>query len=332
MTDTERRDTQRNTALRRRRLLAAGLLAAGPAAGQTPWSPGRPVRIVVAYPPGGATDLLARWVARELSPRLGQPVVVENRPGANGIIGSRAVEQSAPDGLTLLFTTADTHSVNPYVYRRLSYRPETFVPVSSVARLIFSLVTRPGLAAADAPGLAELARRAPQPMTYASWGVASTSQVMMESFKGQTGIEMQHVPFQGASPAVAALLADQVDCMMLPVGVALSQGGRLKVLGIASGARFPAAPSVTTLTEQGIALAGDLWLALLAPPGTPDAIADRISQEVQGFVTAAAAAEFLTPNGMVADPMDRRRFITYLSEEDRVWKGRAERLGIRLDE
>jgi tripartite-type tricarboxylate transporter receptor subunit TctC len=322
-----------NATLRRRSLLSAALAAAaGPALAQANWAPNRPVRLVVAYPPGGATDLLARWVARELSPRLGQPVVVENRPGANGIIGSRAVEQSAPDGHTLLFTTADTHSVNPYVYRKLSYKPETFVPVSSVARLIFSLVTRPGLPVSDACGFAEMARRATQPMTYASWGVASTSQVMMESFKAETGIQLQHVPFQGASPAVAALLADQVDCMMLPIGVALSQGGRLKVLGIASGARFPAAPDVPTLTEQGIGLAGDLWLALLAPPGTPDAVADRIDREVQSFVTAPGAVEFLTPNGMIADPMERKRFITYLADEDRIWKSRVERLGVRLDE
>ncbi len=125
---------------------------------------------------------------------------------------------AAPDGRTLLFTTADTHSVNRYAYRNLPYRPETFVPVSAVARLIVSLVTRPGLPASGAPDLVELAQRAPQPMIYASWGVASTSQVMMESFKAETRIPLEHVPYQGAGPAVAALLADQVDSMMLPVG------------------------------------------------------------------------------------------------------------------
>ena len=321
--------------VRRRALLGAAFAGAGAgtaAAQGAAWSPTRPVRLIVPYPPGGATDLLARWVARELAPRLGQPVVVENRPGASGIIGSRAAAQSAPDGHTLLFTTADTHSVNRYVYRNLSYRPEAFVPVSAVARLIFSLVTRPGLPASGAPDLVELARRAPQPMTYASWGVASTSQVMMESFKAETRIAMEHVPYQGAGPAVAALLADQVDTMMLPVGVALSQGGRLKILGIASHARFPAAPDVPTLREQGIELAGDLWLALLAPPGTPEPVAERLAQEVGRFVSAPEAADFLTPNGLVADTADRARFIAYLEEDDRTWKARVERLGVRLEE
>ncbi|PZW50911.1 tripartite-type tricarboxylate transporter receptor subunit TctC [Humitalea rosea] len=320
--------------LGRRGVLSAALaVAAGEATAQAaPWSPSRPVRLVVAYPPGGQTDVLARWVARQLSDRLGQTVLVENRPGANGIIGSRFVASAPPDGLTLMLTTADTHSVNPYVYRNLSYKPETFVPVAAVARLIFSLVTRPGLAATSAQGFVALAKAAPQPLTFASWGVASTSQVMMESFKAETGLEMVHVPFQGAAPAVSAMLADQVDCMMLPVGVALSQGGRLKILGIASTARFSAAPNVPTLREQGINLAGDLWLGILAPPGTPDAIADRIAQEVGQVVAAPEAAGFFTPNGLVADTADRRRFIAYLVEEDAAWKQRAGRLGIRLDE
>jgi tripartite-type tricarboxylate transporter receptor subunit TctC len=178
----------------------------------------------------------------------------------------RSAAQAAPDGHTLLFTAADTHSVHRYVYRNLSYRPEIFVPVSAVARLIFSLVTRPGLPASGAPDSVEPARRAPQPLTNASWGVAGTSQVTMEGVKAGTRIALEHVPYQGAGPAVGALLAEQVDLIMLPVGVALSQGGRLKILGIASHARFPAAPDVPTLRERGIELASNLWLSLLARP------------------------------------------------------------------
>ena len=324
----------RNDLSRRGLLLAAPAIATlpGPAAAQA-WAPTRPVRLVVAYPPGGATDLVARWVARELSSRLGQPVVVENRPGANGILGSQAVQQAAPDGHTLIFTTADTHSVNPVVYRRLPYQPQSFVPVSAVARLIFSLVTRPGLGVQNAQGFVELARgRAGNPLTFASWGVASTSQVMMETLKFATRVEMQHVPFQGAAPAVQALLGDQVDAMMLPVAVAIGQGGRLPILGVATAQRFSAIPQVPTLTEQGIALAGDLWMAILAPPGTPLAVAERIAQETQAFVRAPEALAFLTPNGLIADTQDRARFVAYLQEDDAVWRGRVERLGIRLDD
>lgn len=321
-------------ATRRAALLAATGLPFAPRIGRTqPWAPTRPVRLVVAYPPGGATDLVARWVARELTPRLGQTVVVENRPGANGILGSQVVQQAAPDGHTLIFTTADTHSVNPVVYRRLPYQPQSFVPVSAVAKLIFSVVTRPGLGITDIPGFVALAKqRAANPLTFASWGVASTSQVMMETFKFQTQTEMQHVPFQGASPAVAALLADQVDSMMLPVAVALGQGGRLPILGVATAQRFPAIPQVPTLTEQGIPLTGDLWLSILGPPGLPAAIADRIAEETQAFVRAPEALTFLTQNGLIADIADRQRFIAYLQEEDAIWRERVARLNVRLDD
>ena len=323
------------TLARRRTVLAAtAAIATAPRLARAQaWAPTRPVRLVVAYPPGGATDLVARWVARELSPRLGQPVVVENRPGANGILGSQAVQQSAPDGHTFIFTTADTHSVNPVVYRRLPYQPQTFVPVSAVARLVFSVVTRPGLNVRTIPDFVALARsRADNPLTYASWGVASTSQVMMETFKHETQTAMQHVPFQGASPAVAALLGDQVDAMMLPVAVALGQGGRLPILGVATARRFPAIPEVPTLAEQGVDLSGDLWLSILAPPGTPDAIADRVSQETQAFVRAPEARDFMTQNGLIADVADRRQFIAYLQEEDAIWRARVARLNVRLDD
>ncbi|MBW6396867.1 tripartite tricarboxylate transporter substrate binding protein [Roseomonas sp. HJA6] len=324
-----------STLARRRTVLAAtAAIATAPRLARAQaWAPTRPVRLVVAYPPGGATDLVARWVARELSPRLGQPVVVENRPGANGILGSQAVQQSAPDGHTFIFTTADTHSVNPVVYRRLPYQPQTFVPVSAVARLVFSVVTRPGLGMRTIPDFVALARsRADNPLTYASWGVASTSQVMMETFKHETQTAMQHVPFQGASPAVAALLGDQVDAMMLPVAVALGQGGRLPILGVATARRFPAIPEVPTLAEQGVDLSGDLWLSILAPPGTPDAIADRVSQETQAFVRAPEARDFMTQNGLIADIADRRQFIAYLQEEDAIWRARVARLNVRLDD
>ena len=316
----------------RRAMLAAPVALATPAFAQG-WTPTRPIRMVVPYPPGGATDVLARWVAQNLTQRLGQTVVIENRPGANGIVASQYVQGQPGDGQTLIFTTADTHSLNPYVYRRLPYEPQRFVPVSAVAKLVFSLVVRPGLPPRNVQDFIALARsRAGNPLTYATWGVASSSQVMMETFKFETRTEMTHVPFQGAAPAVAALLADQVDAMMLPVGVALTQGGRLPILGVATAQRFPGAPNVPTLTEQGVALASDLWLGILASPGTPSDIADRIARETNAFVSAPGGAEFLVPNGFIPDTADRRRFIAYLQEEDALWRVRAERLGVRLDD
>jgi tripartite-type tricarboxylate transporter receptor subunit TctC len=317
-------------------LLGAPLVMLGATAMGTPrtagWSPTRVVRFVIAFPPGGSSDIAARWLARQLAPRLGHPVVVENRPGANGILGSQHVANSPPDGHTMILTTADTHSVNPFVYRRLPYRPQEFLPVAPVARLVFALTARRGLGAHDAQGLIDVARRAPAPLTFSSWGVASTSQVMMETFRAEHGLDMQHVPFQGSAAAIAALLSEQVDSMMAPVGLAIAQGGRLPVLGVATALRFSGAPEVATLAEQGFPLVGDLWVALLAPPGTPVAVAERMAFEVNAIISTAEAAAFLVKIGLVPDTQDRTRFLDYLLEEDAVWRARVERLGIRLDD
>lgn len=325
-------------AMPRRQLLGAGLAlaAAGPAAAQLDpgWKPSRPIRMVVGFPPGGATDVLARWVAQQLSPRLGQPVVIENRPGANASIGSAAVQNAAPDGTTLLFTTADTHSVNPVVYRSLPYQPERFVLVGGIARLLFALAVRPGLPATTLAEFVALAKAAPadKPLTFSSWGVGSTSQVMMETFAAETGLHLQHVPFQGAAPAVQALIANQVDAFMLPISVAMAQGNLIRTLGIVNPQRFAGAPTVPTFAEQHFGLAGDLWFGVLAPPGTPEPITDRIAAEMHAIANSAEATAFLTPNGFVADPANRAGFIAHVAADDIRWKERARRLGVVLDQ
>ncbi len=325
------------TPISRRGLLGAGLTLplASPAlaqGSQAQWAPTRPIRMVVGFPPGGATDVLARWVAQHLGPRLGQPVVIENRPGANGSIGTAAAQNAAPDGTTLLFTTADTHSVNPVVYRSLPYQPERFVLVSGIARLLFALAVRPGLAATNLREFVALAKAAAQPLTYSSWGVGSTSQVMMETFAAEAELRLQHVPFQGAAPAVQALIANQVDAFMLPISVGMAQGSLVRTLGIVNPQRFVGAPTVATFAEQGFGLLGDLWFGVLAPPATPDAITTRIAAEMHAVANSAEAAAFLTPNGFVADPADRGGFIGHVAADDVRWKARARRLGVVLDQ
>jgi tripartite-type tricarboxylate transporter receptor subunit TctC len=317
-------------------LLGAALAICGAAATGQPatprWSPRRAVRIVIAFPPGGSSDIAGRWLARRLGSRLGQPVVVENRPCANGLLGSQHVASPLPDGHTLILTTADTHSVNPIVYRRLPYSPHDFLPIAPVARLIFALVARRGLGVHDVPTFIDAARRGPRPLTFSSWGIASTSRIMMESFRAAYDVEMQHVPFQGSASALAALLSEQVDSMMAPVGLAIAQAGRLPILGVATARRFQGAAAVATLAEQGSPLVGDLWIALLAPPGTPVAVAERIAAEVKAIISTTEAADFLLAIGLVPDVQDRASFLGYLQEEDAVWRGRVQGLGIRLDD
>ncbi len=319
---------------RRAALAGLAMLATTPAPAQQPWAPSRPVRLVVGFPPGGATDVLARWVGQQLGPRLGQPVVIENRPGANAALASQYVQNAPPDGHVLLFTTADTHSVNPVVYRHLPYQPERFVPVAGIARLLFSLAVRPGLPARNLREFVALAKAAPadKPLTYSTWGVGSTSQVMMETFAAETGIELTHVPYQGAAPAIQALVAEQVDAFMVPIGVATAQAGRVRILGLVHPQRFAGAPEVPTFAEQGFGLAGDLWFGILAPPGTPAPVVERIAREMHAFATSPEAPGFLTANGYVVDPADRAGFLAHVQADDARWRERARRLGVVLDQ
>ena len=319
---------------RRAALAGLAMLATTPAPAQQPWAPSRPVRLVVGFPPGGATDVLARWVGQQLGPRLGQPVVIENRPGANAALASQYVQNAPPDGHVLLFTTADTHSVNPVVYRHLPYQPERFVPVAGIARLLFSLAVRPGLPARNLREFVALAKAAPadKPLTYSTWGVGSTSQVMMETFAAETGIELTHVPYQGAAPAIQALVAEQVDAFMVPIGVATAQAGRVRILGLVHPQRFAGAPEVPTFAEQGFGLAGDLWFGILAPPGTPAPVVERIAREMHAIATSPEAPGFLTANGYVVDPADRAGFLAHVQADDARWRERARRLGVVLDQ
>jgi tripartite-type tricarboxylate transporter receptor subunit TctC len=324
------------TGLRRRRLLGAAVLAALAAPGviraQGAWRPARPVRLVVPYPPGGATDILARLVAQRLGDRFGQPIVVDNRPGANGIVGSRHVLSSPADGLTIMMATADTHTVLPNAYPRPPFPVQNFVPVAEVAKGVVSFIARPGLPVADAKELAERARRARPPLTYASWGVGSVSQVAAEMFRLAVGAEMQHIPYLGAAPGLVAVSADQVDTMMVPVAVSYPQRDKIRMLGVCSQQRFPSLPEVPTLIEQGIAVDADIWFGLLAARGTPEDALDAIHAGVQEVLRSAEFLEALRTNGFIPDPMGRAEFGAFLVREYERWGAVIRQAGIQLSE
>ena len=191
-----------------------GFLLAAPALADYP---DRPIKLVVAYPAGGATDVTARAVAQRLSERLKQAVVVENRAGAAGMIGTDYVAKAAPDGYTLMFTAADTHSINPHVYPKITYDArKDFTPIAQVGYLPIALIVSPQLQAKNVAEFIALARKSPGKMSYASFGVGSSGHVAMEMLNIQSKIELLHVPYQGAAPAIAAVMAGQVDAMMVP--------------------------------------------------------------------------------------------------------------------
>lgn len=300
--------------MRRRTLLTtsvAGLTASGFARGQGAW-PERPIRIIVPWPVGGAADLLTRLLAQQLAPRLGQPVVVDNRPGAVTAIGAEQAARAAPDGYTLFVSNADSHAINPFVFRRLPYDPQAdFAPVTQFAEVPFALVSGPSQPAVRTlADLVAAARAAPGRLSFGSWGAASSGRLAVERIMQAAGMQMLHVPFAGSAPILTAVAGGQIDSGVAAPGGAMQliQQGLLRGLVVTGSSRLPALPDVPTLREAGLNLTAVSWLALHAPARTPEAIRARIAEEVaavlrmpaiiEGFRAQACEPVSTTPDGL----------------------------------
>jgi len=284
--------------------------------------PEHPIKMVVAYPPGGATDVMARAVAQRLGDRLKQSVVVDNRPGASGQIGSDVVAKAPADGYTILFTAADTHSINPHVYPKIAYDAKRdFAPVAMVGYLPLALMVNPGVKANDLKEFIALAKANPGKLTYASYGLGSSSQVAMEMLAQHEKINLLHVPFQGAAPALTAVMGGQVDAMMVPLTVAWPnhQAGKVRVLAVAAPKRFVAVPDVPTFTEQGVALVSAPWIGVLAPAKTPADVLDKLSREVAAVGDDPQVQETLVKNGLQPDVKKAPEFKAFLDAEYDRW-------------
>lgn len=302
------------TTLSRRGLgLGAMALLATPAVAQT-WTPDRPVRIIVPYNAGGITDVISRGMAIGLGQALGVNVVVENRPGANGTVGTLAAARSAPDGTTLTMGITDTFAINRTTFRTLPYNDENdFAGVSMVTRVPFALmVGTHKREITDFASFVREARRETGAMTHASWGVGSSSHLAFEFVARAQNFQKLHVPFAAQAPGMQAVAAGQVDSMMLPVGGAesLARDARARILALAHPTRIELTPNVPTLTELGVPLATGLWLALYAPARTPPNIVARLNEAVRQGMTneqtlavfrqQAGAPEHSTPAALAA--------------------------------
>jgi tripartite-type tricarboxylate transporter receptor subunit TctC len=283
--------------------LALSFLLALAAAGAFAQSayPEKPVRLVVPFPPGGTVDLIARMIAERLGPGLGQPVVIDNRAGAGGAIGAEAVARAAPDGYSLLMGTGSTHGTNPAVNKKLSYDPiKDFSPIVMLARTPYILVAHPSVGAQSVRELAALARAQPGKINFASYGPGSSNHLASELFKGMAGIDLVHVPYKGAAPAVAAIVAGEVQVMFDVVGTSGQhiKAGKLKLLGVGSAQRSPVARDTPTVAESGVAgFDAGTFFALFAPAGTPRAIVDRLNREVLKVLAMTEVGERLVAMG-----------------------------------
>jgi tripartite-type tricarboxylate transporter receptor subunit TctC len=298
---------------------AAVVLASAPALGQS-W-PARPIRLVVPYPPGGPTDIVARVVGQKLGDRLGQTVVVENRPGAGGNIGAEAVAKAAPDGYTLLVATT-AHAINMTLFRKPGYDTrKDFAPVSLLTRGPLVLVTAPTTPASTVAELIALAKARPDAVTFASSGNGQSTHLAAELFNTMAGIRMTHVPYKGSAPALTDVMGGQATVMFDTMLSAMPfvRDGKLKALAVTGASRSPAAPDVPTVAQSGLAgYEATAWNALVAPAGTPPAVIDAVSQALKTvledsdvrarFATQGFAAEWTAPSAtgrFLGDEIDK---------------------------
>lgn len=319
-------------------LLAGVMLALGgfPAsAGAQDYPGNKPIKMVVPWPAGGVTDAAARILAKQLGDSMSVSVVVENRPGANGLIGADYVAKSAPDGYTLFVASAETHAINPYIYSKLPYDPvKDFVAVAPFAINPFTVTVRAGIPANTMQEAVELAKKSPGELTNASWGIGSSSQIIMEMVKKQADADILHVPFQGEAPAVTALMGDQVDFMVLPAARAdsLSKDGRLKVLATTTAERAWLLPDVPTLKEQGYDVDVANWFGLVAPAGTSSDVVDVLNAAVAKLLQGDAMPKALRELGVDMHPvMGPSEFQAFIVSDGKRWGPVIKEANIRLD-
>jgi tripartite-type tricarboxylate transporter receptor subunit TctC len=329
MKETTMNKTGRRAALL---LLAAPLLAALPAGAAD--FPDRPIKLVVPFPPGGGADATARLVAQRLSARLGQPVVIDNRAGANGSIGTGAVAKSPPDGYTLLMTDRGALGINPSLYRKLPYDPQKdFAYVGIAALSQYVLVQHPSRPARSLAALVAEAKKAPCKVNYASFGIGSLPQMGMESLNAQAGICTTHVPYKGGGPALAAVMGGEVDVALLSLGpaVPMIRDGRLVPLVVGGSERTKLLPQTPTISETGAPadLLPSTWFGFAYPAQTPPAIVDRVSSELRAVLAAPDVRARLADDGLEPGTGDGRRMADEVRADVARFRQLVDRIGIQ---
>jgi len=302
-------------------LLAGAALLSQAAVAQT--YPDRVIKMIVPYPAGGPTDVIARIVAEEMGKDLGQNVIVENVGGASGAIGTRAVARAEPDGYTIVFGNNQTHGNNMFLLKNPGYDAvKDFAPLAGAGAFEHVFVVKNDLPVKSIPELIELAKKDPGKLNYGSTGVGSGSHLATELFMTRTDIKMTHVPFRGAAPLVTELMAGRIDVSnsTLPSVLAQFQGGQMRAIGLASPQRNPLAPDVPTLREQGITDAdAESWAAFFAPVNTPKPILDKLSGTIIAILNKPEVKERITKLGFTLNVRDPEAFKPYLDKEIQTW-------------
>ena len=306
------------------RTFAAALLLAGAAtAVQAQDFPTRPIRMVIAFPPGGPTDFVGRLIAEKMKDLLGQPIIIENKAGANGAIGADFVAKAEPDGHTIFLTTVGAVAITPGMRNDLPYDTmRDFAPVSLVVRNTTVLVVKPDHPAKDAKALAASAQEKPNTIPFASTGVGSMPHLALELYQASAKVKFLHVPYRGAAPALTDLLGGQVQALFADAPVLMPQitAGKVKPLAAAADRRNPKLPDVPTLAEQGFPdTVADNWYGMLAPAKTPPAVLAKLNKAVADTLNDPAVKEKLVNSGAIPAPTSQAEFGKMLKEELDRW-------------
>jgi tripartite-type tricarboxylate transporter receptor subunit TctC len=312
-------------------LLAGALLAPAAAFGQN--YPARPIRVVVPYPPGGGTDVVARTIAQKMTESMGQPLVVDNRSGANGIIGTDQAAKARPDGYTVLITIA-SHSINPNLYARLPYDSSDLAPVSLLAQYPFVITIHPSLPARTLKEFIAFAKARPGQLSYASSGNGSGPHLGMEMFNSMAGIQMVHVPYKGAGQAMTDLLSGQVPVFLnnFLAGMQMIKAGKLRALAVTSPKRAAAMPELPTVAEAGVpgySVIG--WYGMFVPAGTPAPIVAALRDAAANALKSKDVNDRLTGEAAEIVASNPQQFAEFLKVEQDKWAGVIRKAGVRVE-
>jgi len=320
----------------RRALLGAALtVLAGAAGAQTGDWPNRPIRLVVAGPAGAGMDIYARLLAAPLQAALKTSIVVDNKAGANSLIGNDAVAKAAPDGYTLLFTPSSAIAINPIVVAKMPYDTlKDLLPVAQIGAGGILLMTNPASGFKSLQDMVRYAKANPGKLTYGSWGNGSTGHLVMEGIKVHYGLDMQHVPYKGTAAVVNDLLGDNIKVAFTDIAspVPHIRSGKLVAMGATGSGRGPALPEVPTLTEQGYKFDADGWYGMFAPAGTPMPIVRRINEEINKILATDEMRQKFASQNMLAPPIKNAdQFANTVRSDVEMWQSLAKAIKLKID-
>jgi len=295
--------------------------------------PSGPVKLIVPIPAGGVTDVMARVIGQRLQEMWGQTVVVENRPGGNSGVGAQAVERAPADGLTLLVAPDATFTANPALFSKLIYDPDSFTPISVLARGTPVLIVHPSLPVRTVPELVAYAKANPGKLSYGSFGIGTYSHLSMEDLERRTGIEMQHVPYRGAAPGLNGLLGNEVSVMLLNLSSVEehAKAGRVRLIAAAAEKRAPALPDLPTISEMVPGFKTSVWFGLWGPAKMPPELVIKIHGDVAKALDLSETKQFFKTNSFERVDLSPRQFGELVQSDLEHWSDLIKALGVKIE-